>query len=375
MEIVKYGDVAKEALIEIKKFQEGELGVVTTGRPWLDNLFPVVNGSVITIGAGSGIGKSYELARILNNILDKDLNPKSENYVTLNISLEMKVRSLLLRALNKKLGKAKKDILLEEFTEEEKKLANEYFISVNDDRQFISQVPTTPNKFYRGCFDFLTEHKDKESVIIAVDHIALIGADKGEGRNQVIEAFIERVNDLKMQFHNAIFILLSQTNADIIKRAKDRDNMSQPQDSDLYYSNYTFQISDYVVLIFSPLKVGINEYASLNPSRYPHLEKYFLEPDKKGRVALEVFGVLYYHLLKIREGDSGFIDIYAEDLNIPDLEAKRKERKTEKTATPTFIPSFDATPVVTFNTVAMTSAQGAGFDDVPTIEEDEEAPF
>lgn len=366
MEIVKYGDVAKEALIEIKRFQIGELGVVTTGRPWLDNLFPVVNGSVITIGAGSGIGKSFELARILNNILDKDLNPKSENYVTLNISLEMKVRSLLLRALNKKLGKAKKDILLEEFTDEERLLANEYFISVNDDRQFISQVPTTPNKFYQGCFDFLTQHQDKESVIIAVDHIALIGADKGEGRNQVIESFIERVNDLKMQFHNVIFILLSQTNADIIKRAKDRDNMSQPQDSDLYYSNYTFQISDYVVLIFSPLKVGINEYASLNPNRYPHLSKYFLEPDKKGRVALEVFGVLYYHLLKIREGDSGFIDIYAEDLNIPDLEEKRKQRHIEKKPTPTAAPIFNATPsfdAVSFNTMAMSSAKGMEFEE------------
>lgn len=372
MEILKYGEVAKEALIEIKKFQNGQLGVVKTGRPWLDNLFPVVNGSVITIGAGSGIGKSYELAKILNNILDTDLNPRSSNYVTLNISLEMKVRSLLLRALNKKLGKSKKDILLEEFTEEEKNLANEYFISVNDDRQFISQVPITPKSFYEGCFKFLTEHCDKESVIIAIDHIALIGSDKGEGRNQVIESFIERVNDLKMQFHNVIFILLSQTNADIIKRAKDRDNMAQPQDSDLYYSNYTFQISDYVVLIFSPLKVGINEYASINPERYPHLEKYFLEPDKKGRVALEVYGVLYYHLLKIREGDSGYIDIYAEDLNIPGLDEKRANRKNEikPTATPKFeTPVFDAT-AVTFNTSALTSAKGSGFE-----EESEDSPF
>jgi hypothetical protein len=117
-------------------------------------------------------------------------------------------------------------------------------------------------------------------------------------------------------------------------------------------------------VIFSPLKVGINEYASLNPDRYPHLSKYFLEPDKKGRVALEVFGVLYYHLLKIREGDSGFIDIYAEDLNIPDLEEKRKQRKVEKKAsTPVFTPpSFDAT-TVTFNTPALTAAKGSGFED------------
>jgi replicative DNA helicase len=373
MEILKYKDVVKDAAKEIKTYQEGLKGVVKTGRPWLDNIFPVVNGSVITIGAGSGIGKSYELARILNDILDKDINPRSENFVTLNISLEMRVRSLLLRALHKKLGKSKKDILLEEFTEEEKALANEYFTSVNDERQFISQVPTTPSKFYTGCKAFLTEHKDKESVIISVDHIALIGADRGEGRNQVIEAFIERVNDLKMEFENVIFILLSQTNADIIKRAKDRDNMAQPQDSDLYYSNFCFQVSDYVVVIFSPLKVGINEYATLNPDRYPHLQKYFLEPDKKGRVALEVYGVLYYHLLKIREGDSGFIDIYAEDLNIPDLDNKRKERKVEKPAAPTFTPTFDMTTVM-HNTSAMTAAQGVGFDDVPTMEEDE-APF
>jgi hypothetical protein len=118
-------------------------------------------------------------------------------------------------------------------------------------------------------------------------------------------------------------------------------------------------------VIFSPLKVGINEYASLNPDRYPHLSKYFLDPDKKGRVALEVFGVLYYHLLKIREGDSGFIDIYAEDLNIPDLEEKRKQRHSEKKpATPT--PVFNSTPsfeAVNFNTKAIASAQGSGFED------------
>ena len=32
MEIVKYGDVAKEALIEIKRFQVGELGASWTAK-------------------------------------------------------------------------------------------------------------------------------------------------------------------------------------------------------------------------------------------------------------------------------------------------------------------------------------------------------
>ena len=87
---------------------------------------------------------------------------------------------------------------------------------------------------------------------------------------------------------------------------------------------------------------------------------------------MEVFGVLYYHLLKIREGDSGFIDIYAEDLNIPDLEAKRKERKIDKPTVPTFTPPvFDATQIIMPNTAAMTAAQGHGFEG----DKDEDAPF
>lgn len=363
MEILRYRDVVKEAAKEIAEYQSGKKKIIKTDREFLDNLFPVVNGSVIVISAGSGVGKSYELAKILNNILDTNLNPDAGNYVVLNISLEMRVRSLLLRALNKKLGKSKKDILLEEFSEEERALANEYFKSVNDNRQFISQVPTTPSKFYTATRDFLQQHKDKSTVFVGVDHLALIGADKGEGRNQIIESFIERVNDLKMEFENVVFILLSQTNSKMIERAKDKDVMAQPQDSDLYYSQFTFQVADYVIIITSPYKLGIKEYSKINPERYPNLEKYFLEPDSKGRVSLETFGVLYYHVLKCREADGLYLDIYAEDLHIPGLEEKRVKHKKEISVAPP-PPTFDMT-AVSFKSTAMEKVKGRGFDDSP----------
>ena len=343
MQVQKFKDLTTQAFSEIKDYQDGKRGVVVTGLPYFDDLFPVVNGSVIVYSAGSGIGKSYQLAKMVENILDVSINPPASNFAVLHISLEMRVMSLVLRGMAKKIrSKTKKEILLEIFTEEEKKLANEYFLSLQDDRVNISQVPTTPKKFFEGCKIFLDANKDKTSVIITVDHLALISADNGEPRNTVIEHFIERVNDLKMLYENVIFILLSQTNSEMAKRAQDKSIMSAPTASDIYYSQFTFQVADYVAIMISPTKLGIKNYHKIDPDRYPNLSKYFLEEDKNGRVSLECYGVNYVHLLKCREGEGLYTDIYAEELHFSDAEKRRKENKQQSTITPRFdtAPTF-----------------------------------
>lgn len=339
MQIQKFKDLTNKAFKEIRDYQTGKKGIIKSGLPYFDDVFPIVNGSVIVFSAGSGVGKSWTLSKIVKNILNKELNPLADNFAVLNISLEMRVISLILRGMSTHIKKDKRDILLQEFTEEEKQMANEYYLSIQDDRVNISQVPTTPNKFFEGCKEFLEANKDKDSVIITVDHLALVSADSGEPRNSVIEKFIERVNDLKMMYENVIFILLSQTNSEMIRRAKDKDVMSQPQPQDLYYSQFTFQVADYVAVMINPTKMGITEYTKIRPDRYPNLEKFFLEEDSKGRVSLETFGVNYVHLLKCREAQGLYLDIYAEELNIPDAENIRKGRKKEKTTTPIF-PMF-----------------------------------
>lgn len=362
MEIQKFKDLTKKAFTEIKAYQSGDKSVVKTGFSYFDDIFPVVNGSVIVFSAGSGVGKSYKLSQVVRNILDKKLNPLADNFIVLNISLEMRVMSLVLRGMSSFLEKDKKDILLQEFTEEEKLMANEYYKSIQDDRVHISQVPTTPNKFFEGCKEFLEQNRDKDSVIITVDHLALISADGGDARNAIIEKFIERVNDLKMMYENVIFILLSQTNSEMIKRAKDKDIMSQPQPQDLYYSQFTFQVADYVAIMINPTRMGISEYSKIKPERYPNLSKYYLEADKKGKVSLETLGVNYVHLLKCREAQGLYLDIYAEELNIPGIESMREERKTEEKTPVTQTPVFD---MVSHNTSALTAAQGVGFTEPP----------
>ena len=348
MQIEKFKDLTVKAFKEIKQYQTGEKGIVRTGLPYFDDLFPVVNGSVIVFSAGSGIGKSYKLAQMVDNILNTELNPTANNFAVLNISLEMRVMSLVLRGMSKQIkSKSKKEILIQEFTEEEKEQANKYFLSLQDDRVSISQVPTSPKRFYDGCKQFLEDNKDKDSVIITVDHLALISGDKGEPRNTIIENFIERINDLKMEYENVIFILLSQTNSEMQKRAQDKNIMSQPTASDLYYSQFTFQVADYVAIMINPTKYGIQEYSKVNPERYPNLEKYFLEPDKNGRVSLECYGVNYVHLLKCREAEGLYLDIYAEELNIPDAEKIREQKKKQAISTPSFsAPIFDSPPSV-----------------------------
>lgn len=387
MQIQKFRDLTKKAFQEIKQYQIGNKGIIKTGLPYFDDVFPVVNGSVIVFSAGSGIGKSFTLAKMVDNILNKELNPTSDNFAVLNISLEMRVLSLVLRGMAKNIkSKSKKEILLQEFTDEEKVQAKAYFDSLQDDRVSISQVPTTPNKFYEGCKEFLELNKDKDSVIITVDHLALISGDSGESRNTIIEKFIERVNDLKMEYENVIFILLSQTNSEMIKRAKDKDIMAQPQPSDLYYSQFTFQVADFVAVMTNPTRLGIKEYSKVDPERYPNLQKFFLEEDLKGRVSLEPFGVNYVHLLKCREADGMYLDIYAEELNIPDVENIRKNRHKDMSSPKSIeVPMFKKEepyvvekPLPPPPLATLADAFGETFSSPAAVdfgEDDEDAPF
>lgn len=328
----KYSDKVKEAVDYILDVREGKVIPVKTGRPWLDDVFPLLNKSVITIGAGSGVGKSYELMKLMDNVLNTDINPSAGNYAWLNFSLEMKVESLALRSLSKDMKVKKTDILYGDLTDDQIDEFNKLIAQMEEDeRTYIIQDPTSPQQFRDDCEDFLEENSDKESVFISLDHIALFGSDNGENRNQTIENAVMHINDIKLRYPNVIFIILSQLNRDREKRLLDKNIMSQPKSSDLYYSEFIFQISDYVYIMVNPMKDKLTEYSYVIAEMYPHLEDYFLDVDKKGRTPLETIGVIYYHILKFRDADYGdFVDIYAEELYVRNKEVLREQRNKDK---------------------------------------------
>lgn len=328
----KYSERVKEAVDYILDVREGKIVPVKTGRPWLDDVFPLLNRSVVTIGAGSGVGKSYELMRLMDNVLNKEINPSADNFAWLNFSLEMKVESLALRSLSKDMKVRKTEILYGDLSDEQLEEFDKLTLQMEeDDRTYIIQDPTSPQQFREDCEDFLEVHKDKESVFISLDHIALFGSDSGENRNQTIENAVMHINDIKLKYHNVIFIILTQLNRDREKRLMDKNIMSQPKSSDLYYSEFIFQVSDYVYIMVNAMKDKLTEYSYVIAEMYPHLEDYFLEIDKKGRTSLETIGVIYYHILKFRDADYGdFIDIYAEEIFVKNKEVLREQRNKDK---------------------------------------------
>lgn len=323
MEIKPLRELSKAAFTELKELQSGKKRLVKTGYDFIDtHIGGLLNGDITIISGLSSHGKSETLFRMRENILNKEINPDADDFVFLDISLEMKIFNVILRGIHRKLEKSKKNILFEEFTEEEKQLVNDYYKSLQDDRQFVNQSPTTPEEFYNSAREFLLEHKDKKAVIISIDHILLLSGGDKKG---VLDVTMELINKLKLEFENSYYIVLSQMNRSLVGRAAEKDINSTPNSADLYGSEFMQQTASYSIIIFNPFKLGINEYSKVNAKQYDYLEEHFGEIDKKGKVSFPTLGKLFFNVIKVREGDAVYKDLFIEDMNVPNLEKYKAE--------------------------------------------------
>jgi len=328
--IKNYADVYNASLKKLKRYQDGDLKPIVTGREWLDDTFGgALPGDVITICGASGAGKSFELQRLINNIFK--LND-SAKYVCLQNSLEMRNLSTILRDFKLELNKSKKSILTEGFTEEEKKILAEYSKMYTDGRFYINEETKSPDVFAEEWENFLKDHTDKEAVFITFDHAALVKGGNKEG----IDALLGKINYLKGKYENAIFLILSQLNRGILGRIAEKNSMSAPTRSDVYASDTMFFLSDHVYVIQNANRLGINEYMKVNPEHYDYLSEHF--SDDEDKVSFLTYGKLFFHVLKSREADIVFKDLFIEDLEVP----KRKEpsEKKEKFSSDDFEDSF-----------------------------------
>jgi replicative DNA helicase len=318
--------VARERA-KLKAYQSGKIKIVHTNRPHLDaTLTGLLPGDIVVIGGASGSGKTFELQTIRENIMNPEINPDAADYAFLDYSFEMKLFNLILRGLHKVVNKSKRKILLEEFSDFEKSLANRYIDTLMDDRFYMEENPLTPEEFKISSRKFLTEHKDKKSVFVAIDHMALFKNNK-DGKKATIDDVVETINVLKKEFPNAIFILLTQLNRSILARIKDRDINAMPNRADVFQSDTMFHIADYLIVVHNPHRLGINQYLKVNPDHYPHLTEFFTESEGvSNKVSFNTFGNIFYHVLKIREGEVVFRDIYIERIESENLEMYRSEK-------------------------------------------------
>lgn len=313
MEIISLPELIEKEKIELGHLQK--IGKpIYTQRQYLESpLGGFIPGDVLTIAAGAGVGKSYELNLLRNNVMNRDINPEAVDFVFLDISLEMRVLTLMVRQLAKEMDISKREIFFNTFTPDQQEKARHIMDSWADKRFYTCQSETTAESFYAAADEFCQEHKDKKAVFISCDHLALLSGGSGR-KTSTIEDFLGRVNDIKLKYKNTYFILISQLNSDYFSRSAEKDRNSEPKPTDLFYSSSIFHLSSYVVVKTNPSKLGIMEYSKIRPDRYPHLDKYFTPPDNKGKVSFYTDNLLFYHLLKNREEEPGYVDIFVEEI-------------------------------------------------------------
>jgi replicative DNA helicase len=337
MKIQNLKDLAKSAFAELKKIQTGEKKIVKSGMKMIDShIGGLLPGDVILFSGLSGHGKSATLYQLKDNILNKEINEEAEDYAFLDMSLEMKIFNIILRGIHDRLDKKKRDILFNEFNDDEKEIAKRYYESLQDDRQYVNQAPATPKEFFDGARQFLIDHKNKKAVFISIDHMLLL---QGSDKQKVIEQTVEAINLLKLEFDNAYFILLSQLNRGLLTRVEEKNNRSAPNATDLFGSSFMDQIASYNIILFNPYKAGIEQYMKVNPERYEYLSDHFGEEDSKGRVSFNTTGKIFYHIEKTRESDDPYKDIYIKEMNLSkDQLEKLQEPKLEPV-----VPEFSRT--------------------------------
>jgi len=325
MPILQTNTLIKAQTAILRKYQSGEIRIVRTARPHLDaTLTGLLPGDIVVIAGASGAGKTFELQTLRENIMSKEINPDADNYVFLDYSFEMKLFNLILRGISRILGKKKKDVLLTEFTEDEKPLANRYIKTLSDDRFFIDEDPCTSSQFLTQTSTFLEAHKDKRAVFVSIDHMGLFRSDGN--KKETIDSVVEDINILKRKYQNVYFILLAQLNRSILARIKEKDITSMPNRGDVYQSDTMFQIADYLYIVHNPNRLGISQYLRVNPRIYESLEEFFSEGTAIAKkVSFETLGNIFYHVLKVREGEVIFQDIYIESIKSDEISAYKKE--------------------------------------------------
>lgn len=320
---------ATEAFEKLKKLQTGKEKLVKTGYEAIDcHLDGLLPSDVIVIAGNSGTGKTETLYKMIDRILSTDINKDAENFASLEFSLEMPMLNKLIRKISSELGIKKGEVISKEFSEDQRKLVIDYYMSLKDSRRLVVDTPTTPLEFKQLCTEFCEERKDKDALFISLDHSLLLKiANKQEG----IEQLADYINELRGEFKNVYFIILTQLNRSSLGVVKEKSNEMRPLNSWIYGSSVLEHLASYIVIITNPFKQGIDNYLKVNSNRYEYLEEHFTDEDSKGRVSFDTTGKLFYFVTKMRESDYIHKDLFIEKMRLSPEQMKMLEmRKKDK---------------------------------------------
>lgn len=364
------GSLAKEAFSYLNKLQTGEKSIIKTGQDFIDcHIGGLLPSDVIVYAANSGVGKTKLLFDTLDLMLDEKVNKDAKNIVSIEYSLEMPFLNRILRDTNKQTGKKKSQILQEKFSEEEKELVRRYYEGLQDNRRFVCEEPITTEEFYTMTKTFCQKHVEASAIIVSLDHVLLL---KKENKNEdPLETLTTYINQLRGEFGNVYFILLSQFNRSSFSTIAEKNNDMTPRASMIYGSSHFEFLSAYIVGIVDPFKLGVNQYLKVNKERYDWLEDYMGDEDSKGKVSFDTVGNMFYFVLKTRESDTPYKNLFIRPMELSEDQLTKMKQTTEEKelSTPQIqMPIFNATKF-------QVNDPKDAFDDINLGEEEDISPF
>lgn len=333
------GKLAKKAFSYLNKLQTGEKSIIKTGQDFIDcHIDGLLPSDVIVYAANSGVGKTKLLYDTLDLMLDEKVNPNASTIKSLEYSLEMRFLNRILRDTNKKTGKKKSQILQEKFTEEEQDIVRRYYEGLKDDRRFVCEESITTDEFYKMTQDFCKLNKDASAIIISLDHVLLL--KKENKSDDPLETLTAYINQLRKEFDNVYFILLSQFNRSSFLNISDKNNDMIPRASMIYGSSHFEFLSAYIVGIVDPFKLGVNEFLKVNKDRYDWLEDFMTDEDDKGKVSFHSLGNMFYFVMKTRESDNPYKNLFIRKMELTEEQLEKMKSEVKESPSEIQIPTL-----------------------------------
>ena len=291
LEVRSIADVTEEEIKYIDDRRHGRIKSLAT--PWNKYNDVCMGGiewhTIHTIGGMSGSGKTAILNQLETEICT--LNP-DEKFDILSFNFEMLARNLVGRKISKEVSLTMKDI---HSGKEGVMLSDKDYAKVIASKEKFKKLPIyyvdtagTVNEILRTIVEFSKRSTDR-GLLMTLDHTLLVNGAANEVERVILVNLVKELKRCIKYFmsigRNLSCVILTQLNRNIEESDRMAEPGSQnfPKKKDIFGGDALYQMSDVVLVTMNPFQ---NQMEVYGPHKWP------------------TQGFLYWHFLKVREGES-----------------------------------------------------------------------
>jgi len=290
LSLITIEEAARQELRYIRGRMSGDIKSLLT--PWKKFNIASMNGiewgSIITVAGMSGSGKTAILNELETGLFV--MNPK-EQFAVLSFNFEMAARRLVGRKISKAMNVSVKQMYnadLEEpnrnFSAQQYAAAEEYAKSIKNCPVWYVDIPGTVQEIRNTIENFAMNVPENQyrGILVTLDHSILVKKFGEQNMLEVLYQLAAMFNELKKKIKSS-YVIVSQLNRGIenIERIQNK-NLHFPMKSDVFGADALYQYSDVFMITHRPDMLKLQQY---------------------GPEDLPVRDLIYWHYLKVRDGD------------------------------------------------------------------------